>query len=199
MSFGVPPQAPAPPAPMAAPPTAPPQMKKRFNPRKLSPEMQAQLAAGQPIQFEDGSAIMPDGSLMSAGDSPDDFGMGAPDGTMVDGDPAGDYPLPAPEADPFAGRQFDRHFAVREAQPSFFGDEAEADNPMQDPLPSPFETPEPAKITSASKMEGPSDPVGLRKSMNGGSSITGSKRPMLPKQRRRTAGPPTKPTARGGY
>lgn len=40
---------------------------------RLTPEQEAQLAAGQPVVFEDGSQINPDGSSIPAGDSPNDF------------------------------------------------------------------------------------------------------------------------------
>jgi hypothetical protein len=137
------------------PPATAPLRRTPFDLSVLPPELQAQLQSGQTVTLDDGSVVYPDGTAQGAGDSPDDFATSPEDVPLPPPPPdvvaqmmaelaGGPAPLPSAPVDPFAGRQFDRHFAVRDAGPLLFGDE-EASNPMQDALPDPFETPQPAR------------------------------------------------------
>lgn len=174
--------------------------------------MQAQLAAGQPLQFEDGSTVYPDGTAEGAGDSPDDFTT-SPAATMPGGlgdAPMGEAPLPpppeafgsAPKA-AFKGPQFDAHFSRRDASfpgtPGGVGGgplEDEDLNPMEDPLPDPFEVPEPGRSVSANPGIGGQMKDAASKSM--GSSTTNRKKPIdrLRGLRGKGAGPATRPSSR---
>ncbi len=215
MSFGMPPAAPA----MTAPATAP-RKRKPFNILALPPEMQAQLAAGQPLQFEDGSTVYPDGTAEGAGDSPGDFvgppgasiptgmnGMGAMPGGMGDA-PMGEAPLPPPPEEfgtgknVFKGPQFDSHFSRRDASfpgtPGGVGGgplEDEDLNPMEDPLPDPFEVPEPGRSISANPGIGDQMKDAADKNMGGS---TKRKRPIdrMRSGRSSSTGPATRPYAR---
>lgn len=57
------------------PSTMPPLKRRPFDPSLMPPDVQQQLAAGQPVTLEDGSVLYPDGTSTGPGDSPDDFAM----------------------------------------------------------------------------------------------------------------------------
>lgn len=67
--------------------------RQPFDITQLPPEHQAQLAAGYPVTFEDGSVVYPDGTFTGAGDSPNDFAV--PDSTTMGGDQGGGMAAPA--------------------------------------------------------------------------------------------------------
>jgi hypothetical protein len=207
-----------PPTPPAAPATMP-RKRRAFDLTKLPPEMQSQLAAGQPITFDDGSTVYPDGTAEGAGDSPDDFTMGPatappgmsggkgmggmhpmPDGGMMPNAEMGmgmmeEEPLPAPPTNVFEGPQFERHFATRNAP--FAGAEDEGDNPMEEALPDPFETPEPARSVRTPSND---DPIGTGRAMPRKSGSATKRSPMGVRGRMRGRlgnAPATSPRPRG--
>jgi hypothetical protein len=200
--------------PAAAPPATMPRKRKPFNILALPPEMQAQLAGGQPIQFEDGSTVYPDGTAEGAGDSPDDF-TSSPAASMPGGMgdmPMGEPPLPPPGDDfgtgpkaAFRGPQFDSHFARRDAEfpgtPGGVGGgplEDEDLNPMEDPLPDPFEVPEPGRTIGGNPDLGAKMKSAASESMSGGETSTKRKKPIDRLRGRRggtSAGPATRPSS----
>lgn len=109
------PYASMPPTPPMNPPTSPPQKARRpINLANLPPQIQQQLAQGQPWQAEDGSVIYPDGTAEGAGDSPDDFVGGGMAAQGYDMQPGawGANPPTSPQAapaDPLANPVFDRY------------------------------------------------------------------------------------------
>lgn len=120
------------------PPTSPPPMKKKR--ANLPPQMQAQLAQGQPVTYEDGSVVYPDGTSTGAGDSPDDFAMPqamdyGPGGfnaspAFVTPDATAGYP-PTEPVDPFASPVFNAYNkTVKRGMPG----QPPKQDPMMDPL-----------------------------------------------------------------
>lgn len=143
---------------MGFPPTTPPALRRQgpLDLSQLPPEIQQQLAAGQPVTGEDGSIIYPDGTFTGAGDSPDDFEAGAFDfgpggfnaSPHITGGPptapppggmGGEMGMAPPPTSPFDGPQFDRYLATANAPfpgtpGGLGGPPPETSNPMGDPV-----------------------------------------------------------------
>jgi hypothetical protein len=149
------------------PGTMPPKLKRKpIDLSILPPEMQQAIMQNGQITLEDGSAIYADGTATGAGDSPDDFGFGMPNAGAMNvsyggyggGEQAAPGTMPeAPMAEeprnPLAGPMFQRYRQTAKAPMpgtpgGLGGAPAEEGNPMEEPFPNPFETPEPARSVS---------------------------------------------------
>lgn len=137
---------------MVAPAAMPPKLKRRpFDLSQLPPEMQQQIMSAGQMTLEDGSTIYADGSATGAGDSPDDFAVyGTPNAGTMQGAGFGYSGPSAPgampedvQSNPLGGPMFKRYRQTAKA--GMPGQEPANDNPMDDPLPNPFETPAPAR------------------------------------------------------